>query len=140
MKFQLIYLKWFITFLSISSIGQTRDFRGSNQYEMNKNAEFSFLEINKKMSLKYYKILEKNKTDTLFLKNFKISQKKWLNWRDSEIESFYPNYRDSSVFYGTMQPLCRYSKLIEWTEERIRHFDVYLGKIDKEDLCPPGRN
>jgi uncharacterized protein YecT (DUF1311 family) len=134
------FLSFIFTILSVYCYGQTRNFSGNSQSEMNSNAVTKYKEVNEKMKVKYKQILNKNKRDKLFLFNFAKSQKNWELWRESEIEAFYPNYLDSKDFYGSMQPICKFSKLIEWTEERIKHFDIYIHGVEEGDLCAPARN
>ena len=121
-------------------IGQTRSFEGETQTEMNLNAKKEFHKMDSVLTSMYNQIIQKNKSDTLFIKNFKKSQKTWLTWRECEVETFFPKYPDSKDFYGTMSPLCWYSKLMDWTEERIKHFKIYLNGVEKDDLCGYGRN
>lgn len=135
------YLFWVVFFLfySISS-AQTRDFKGDTQSDMNLNATNQYKKINDKMINLYKKILLKNSKDLLFIKNLKESQIVWLKWRELEIQTFFPNYDDSRTFYGSMQPQCRISKLMDWTQERINQLEIYLNGVEKDDLCGPGRS
>jgi uncharacterized protein YecT (DUF1311 family) len=135
------YILSIIFIFSITSIvqSQTRSFSGDSQTDMNVNAREAYSAWEKKMQKVLLAAIEKNKDDKVFVANLKKSQKNWEVWRDSEIETFYPVYEDSKDFYGSMQPLCCYSKLIDWTEERIKQLKVY-SKIEKYDLCAPGRN
>ncbi|WP_020213209.1 lysozyme inhibitor LprI family protein [Flavobacterium rivuli] len=137
MKYSIILL---LIFLNTNAIAQSRDFVGDTQSEMNLNAFKSYEEMNIQMVNIYNQIIKKSNNDKLFLKNFKKAQKKWIKWRDLEIEAFFPNYADSQVFYGSMQPLCRFSKLMDWTEERINQLKIYLEGVEKEDLCGAGRD
>jgi len=120
-----------------NSFAQRTTFKGDTQTEMNIDAIKSYEKRNKKMMSLYRKILEMYKNDTLMIRNLKKSQRIWAKWIDAEIESYYPNYPNRGEVYGTMQPLCYYSKLMDWTDERIRHFQLYLKPFDSNDLCAP---
>lgn len=137
MKIILIFV---IFSLNCAAFSQTRSFEGKGQTEMNLNAAKEYDAYKYKLQLVVKEIITKNKSDTLFVENFKKSQTAWEKWSNSEIETFFPNYNDSKEFYGSMQPICRYSKLIDWLEERINFLKKNYLKDFKYDLCAPGRN
>jgi uncharacterized protein YecT (DUF1311 family) len=139
-----IFKKLFLSIIFIFSItnsvrSQTRNFSGDTQTEMNFNANKVYLEWEKKMQKVLMAAIDRNKQDKLFVANLKKSQKLWEAWREAEIETFYPNYEDSNQFYGSMQPLCHYSKLIDWTEQRIKQLEIYSKGVESDDACGPGR-
>lgn len=120
------------------SIAQTREFKGETQSEINFNASIAYKLVDSTMNSIYQLSIAKRKDDKLLVKNLKISQASWIKWRDFEIKAFYPEYPEKD-FYGSMQPVCYYSKLIDWTEERIKQLNIYLHGVDKYDLCSPGK-
>lgn len=127
-------------FLNIVTIAQTRNFNGDTQTDMNLDASKQYEVMNNTMINMYNKILHKNNNDKIFLNNFKKAQGNWLKWRELEIEAFFPKYPDSKTFYGSMKPLCVFSKLMDWTQERINQMKIYLKGVEVDDLCGPGRN
>lgn len=128
----------FSLFILNSIHSQTRSFDGDTQTEMNYNAGKVYSEWKEKMEKVLLDAFNRHKQDELFVTNLKKSQKLWEEWRDAEIETFYPNYKDEH-FYGSMQPICRYSKLIDWTEQRIEQLEIYSKGVTEEDVCGPGR-
>lgn len=128
---------FFYLFNAFLCLGQTRTFEGYTQSEMNINAKKEYIEITFKQDSLYKTILKKHTTDKIFLSNLKKSKKKWEEWRDSEINTFFPNY--PNIDRGTMFPICYYSKLIDWTEERIQFLYNYLIETANEELCGPGQ-
>jgi len=122
-----------------SANSQTRNFQGDTQIEMNVNANNEYLASEEKMQKSLTEALLKHEGDSLLVTNLQKSQKQWEIWRDAEIEAFYPPYKDSIEFYGSMEPLCRYSKLIDWTEQRIKQLEIYSKDVQSDDACGPGK-
>lgn len=139
MVFKKIFLSVLFSVFLLNNIhSQTRNFDGETQTEMNLNAGNVYSEWNKKMQKTLLAAINQNKEDKLFVANLNKSQKIWEAWRDAEIETFYPIYEDKS-FYGTIQPLCYFSKLIDWTEQRIQQLEIYSKGVEEDDACSPGK-
>ena len=137
--FKKLFLSAVFSFFFLNNIqSQTRNFDGDTQTEMNYNAGKVYSEWKEKMQKTLLAAINKNKEDELFVANLKKSQKLWEAWRDAEIETFYPKYKDK-FFYGSMQPLCHYSKLIDWTEQRIQQLGIYSKGVEQDDACGPGK-
>lgn len=138
--FKIQFIITAVIILTTSKIySQTRNFNGDTQIEMNFNAGEDYLRWKKEMDNVLLAAIELHKEDKLFVSNLKRSQKFWEAWKDAEIETFFPEYKDSREFYGSMQPLCKYSKLIDWTEERIKQLEIYSKGVQSDDACSPGR-
>lgn len=113
-------------FISNNILGQT-------QLEMNQEANNKYINSDKELNLVYNKILMEYKSDIEFIKNFKNAQKIWIQFRDAEMKSKYPD-RETG-YYGSIQPMCWSIYLSELTEERTKKLKVWLNGIDEGDAC-----
>ncbi len=103
------------------------------QFEMNKEAGGNYLKADKELNLIYNKILKEYKSDTEFIKNLKASQIIWIKFRDSEMKIKFP---DREVgYYGSIQPICRYSYLEKLTKISTNDLKVWLTGIEEGDVC-----
>ena len=103
------------------------------QFEMNKEAGGNYLKADKELNLIYNKILREYKSDTEFIKNLKASQIIWIKFRDSEMKVKFPEREVG--YYGSIQPVCRYSYLEKLTKIRINDLKVWLTGIEEGDVC-----
>jgi uncharacterized protein YecT (DUF1311 family) len=112
--------------LSVCSYAQT-------QSQMNQDAAKSFQKADKELNDVYKKILIEYKEDTLFIKNLKISQRLWVQFKKAEMDMKYPNY--SSGYYGSVQPMCELIYEEQLTKDRIKTLKVRLTGIEEGDVC-----
>src|SRR6187397_1373000 len=77
---------------------------GQTQLEMNQKANKDFQKADKELNSVYQNILKEYKSDTAFIKNLKITQKIWIQFRDAEMKTKYPDRKDG--YYGSVQPMC----------------------------------
>ena len=117
---------FFCVFISLTTFGQT-------QLQMNQGANSSYLKADKELNVVYGKILNEYKADTAFIKNFKASQRIWIQFRDAEMKAMYPD-RESG-YYGSIQPTCWSSYLTELTTERTKKITIWLVGIEEGDAC-----
>jgi len=117
---------FFCAFISVTTFGQT-------QFQMNQDAHNGYLKADKELNVVYSKILNEYKADTAFIKNFKASQRIWIQFRDAEMKAKYPD-RESG-YYGSIQPTCWSSYLTELTKERIKKITIWLVGIEEGDAC-----
>ena len=103
------------------------------QLEMNTEAGNSFLKADKELNSTYNKILKEYKSDTVFIKNLKTAQNIWIKFRDAEMEMKYPDREPS--YYGSIQPVCRYTYLEELTKKRTKELKIWLTGIEEGDCC-----
>src|ERR1700752_4324591 len=83
------------------------------QTEMNETAYKNYEAVDKELNVTYQKILKEYKTDTAFIRNLKIAQKIWIQFRDAEVKAMYPDREPG--YYGSIQPLCKYGYLENFT-------------------------
>ena len=113
-------------FISVITFGQT-------QLQMNQDAHNGYLKADKELNVVYSKILNEYKADTAFIKNFKAAQRIWIQFRDAEMKSRYPD-RESG-YYGSIQPTCWSTYLAELTKERTKKLTIWLVGIQEGDAC-----
>lgn len=120
------------TLLSLTISNQTF---GQTQFEMNQAAQSKYLKADKQLNMVYKQILNDQayKSDTEFIKNFKFAQRIWIQFRDAEMKSKYPDREPA--FYGSIQPYCWNTYLTELTEERTKKLKIWLTGIQEGDAC-----
>jgi|LakMenE01Jun11ns_1017448.scaffolds.fasta_scaffold9163812_1 uncharacterized protein YecT (DUF1311 family) len=119
-----------ITFLGLTISNQSF---GQTQLEMNQVEHNNYLKADKELNLVYNNILKDYKSDTTFIKNFKSAQRIWIQFRDAEMKSKYPDREQG--YYGSIHPMCRNVYLTELTEERTKKLRVWLTGIEEGDSC-----
>ena len=72
------------------------------QAEMNKTAGDNYAKADKQLNNIYKKIISDYKNDAVFIKNFKVAQRLWLQFRDAELKARYPER--PAGYYGSIQP------------------------------------
>ena len=123
-KFSLAIILLILSFSKVES---------QTQSEMNQESYISFDKADKDLNDIYKKILEKYKSDTLFIKNLKISQRIWITFRDAELNMKFPDYEPG--WYGSMHPMCVNGYLKELTVNRIRTLRKWLDGRIQGDGC-----
>lgn len=103
------------------------------QMEMNKEANDSYRKVDKELNEIYKQILVDYKSDTVFVKNLKASQRIWITFRDAELKVKYPEREPS--YYGSIHPVCVASYLEKLTRERINTLKVWIEGIEEGDAC-----
>lgn len=106
---------------------------GQTQLELNQKAENDYKKADKELNSVYQKILIEYKSDTEFIKNLKISQKLWIQFRNAEMKMKFPEREVG--YYGSVQPMCWSSYLKKLTEERIKTLKIWLTGIEEGDVC-----
>uniref|UniRef100_UPI004049CE50 lysozyme inhibitor LprI family protein n=1 Tax=Flavobacterium sp. TaxID=239 RepID=UPI004049CE50 len=115
-----------ILIISMNCFSQT-------QAEMNKEAYAEFNKSNKQLNEIYQTILSEYKSDTIFVKNLKKSQRLWIQFRDAEMDMKFPN--DLDKIDGSMQPTCRSFYLKELSDKRIETLKEWVGGTEEGDAC-----
>lgn len=123
MRFILIIL---IGFISSTGFSQT-------QGEMNDEASNSYKQADKELNDIYKTILSEYKSDTIFIKNLKASQRIWISFRDAELKVKYPE--NESGNYGSVYPMCVSVYMEKITQERIKTLKEWIDGIEEGDVC-----
>ncbi len=100
---------------------------------MNGSANKDYQASNKKLNAVYQQILKEYKADTAFIRNLKIAQRIWIQFRDAEMKAKYPDRPEGD--YGSVQPMCWNAYLKELTDERIKKLNVWVKGIKEGDVC-----
>ncbi len=85
--------------------------------------------IDKDLNRIYNKVLAEYSLDEVFIKKFIASQAAWENYRDSYVESLYPDANDKS---STLEQ-CRCAEKSELAKDRIDQIIVWLEGADPEE-------
>jgi uncharacterized protein YecT (DUF1311 family) len=81
----------------------------------------------------YQKIFKLYSENELFIKNLKIAQKLWIQFRDAQLAAMYPE-RDGG-YYGSVLPMCEAIYLKKLTEARIKELEQWLDDREEGDVC-----
>ncbi|HWY37432.1 MAG TPA: lysozyme inhibitor LprI family protein [Bacteroidia bacterium] len=108
-------------------------FSQQTQLEMNETAYKNYEQADKELNVTYQKILKEYKTDTAFIKNLKAAQRIWVQFRDAEVKAIYPDREPG--YYGSIQPLCKYNYLADFTTERTKKLKMWLDGAEEGDVC-----
>ena len=103
-----------------------------SQGEMNQNAANNFNKADKELNKVYQQVLTKYKSDTAFIRNFKKAQRLWIQLRDAEVNTMYP---EQSSSYGSVYPMCVNNYMAELTVARTRHLRLWLEGTIEGDVC-----
>ena len=125
--------KLLLTIITLLSLTISNQAFGQSQLEMNQEEQNKYLKADKKLNNVYNQILKEYKSDTEFIKNLKIAQRIWIQFRDAEMKSKYPDREQG--YYGSIHPLCWTVYLRDLTEERTKKLIVWLTGIEEGDAC-----
>jgi uncharacterized protein YecT (DUF1311 family) len=120
-------------FLTIALILSSCFCFAQTQMEMNEQAFANYQKADKELNVTYQKILKEYKADTAFIKNLKATQKIWVKFRDAEVKAIYPDREPG--YYGSIQPLCKYNYLTDFTAERTKKLKIWLDGAEENDMC-----
>ena len=125
--------KLLLTIITLLSLTISNQAFGQTQLEMNQEEQNKYLKADKELNNVYNQILKEYKTDTEFVKNLKIAQRIWIQYRDAEMKSKYPDREQGH--YGSIHPACRSIYLTELTQERTKKIKIWLTGIKEGDAC-----
>lgn len=104
-----------------------------SQLELNEQAYKNYKKTDKELNSIYQKILSEYKNDLVFIKNLKIAQKTWIQFRDAEMKMKFPE-RDKG-YYGSVEPLCFSNHLEHLTKERIKTLKTWIHGVEEGEVC-----
>ena len=104
-----------------------------SQSDMNKEEQQKFLVAEKELNQVYQQILNEYKDDTAFTKNLRASQRLWLQFRQAEMKTMYPDREPG--FYGSIYPMCLSIYKTELTEERVKKLKKWLDGQEEGNAC-----
>jgi uncharacterized protein YecT (DUF1311 family) len=97
------------------------------------NKDNSYAKAEKEINSVYQEILREYSSDKVFIKNLKAAQRLWIQFRDAEIKTRYPN--KTPGYYGSVYALCVSDLKTQLTNERIKTLRVWLEGIEEGDVC-----
>ena len=103
------------------------------QNQMNEDAGNQYKKADKELNSTYNKILKEYSGDPIFINNFKIAQRLWIQFRDAEVNSKYPHKEQG--YYGSVLPTCWALEMEELTKERTKKLKIWLTGIEEGDVC-----
>ncbi|MCF0055336.1 lysozyme inhibitor LprI family protein [Dyadobacter sp. CY356] len=92
-----------------------------------------YAKAEKEINAVYQKVLIEYRSNKEFVKNLKMAQRLWIQFRDAEIKARYPNRAPG--YYGSVYASCIFSLKTQLTNERIKTLKVWLTGIEEGDLC-----
>ena len=105
------------------------------QLEMNDAENKKLIKADKELNQVYQAILEEYKSDSVFIKTLKTSQRLWVQFRDTEMEMMYPSREPG--YYGSIHPMCWSIYKTELTTERTKKLRLWLVGRKEGDSCSP---
>ena len=115
-----------LVLITIFSFSQT-------QGQLNDDAQNEFEKADKELNKIYNTILKSYRSDTVFIKNLKRSQKLWVQLRDVEMIVKFPDREHK--YYGSVLPMCWSLYKEELTRRRINELSVWLNGVEEGDVC-----
>lgn len=104
------------------------------QAEMNEAACAKYKSADAEMNAVYQQVLNKYKSETVFLAKFKTAQRAWIAFRDAHLESLYPEPNKLQA-YGSVHSVCRCGVLTELTAQRTKQLKQWLNGAEEGDVC-----
>ena len=106
---------------------------GQTQLEMNQQARQEYEQADKELNKTYRQILAEYKSDPAFVANLKKAQRLWIQWRDAEMKSLYPDREEG--YYGSIHPYCWNTSLARLTLERTKQLSIWLQGVEEGNAC-----
>ena len=115
-----------ILFLNLQSYSQT-------QLEMNDDAYNDYSKADNELNDIYQEVIEKYKSDTIFIEKLRIAQRIWIQFRDAELDLKYPEREPG--YYGSVLPMCKGYYLAYLTKTRTEALKEFLKPYVDGDVC-----
>lgn len=103
------------------------------QTELNVKAANCYKKADQELNKVYQQIIKEYQSDPVFIKNLRNAQSSWIQFRDAEMKTKYPD--KPKGYYGSIQPLCWYNYLSELTTNRTKQLKIWLTGIDEGNAC-----
>jgi DNA phosphorothioation-dependent restriction protein DptG len=103
------------------------------QSEVNEESSVSYKKVDARLNNVYQQILKLYGKNPIFIKNLKVAQRIWVQFRDAQLAMKFPER--GTGYYGSALPMCQALYLKELTERRVKELEVWLGKREEGDVC-----
>jgi uncharacterized protein YecT (DUF1311 family) len=104
-----------------------------SQAEMNRSALSDYKKADAELNTVYKSILKEYSGKATFIKNLKTSQKLWIQFRDAELNTKFPNPKSGD--YGSVLPMCQSIYLTGLTQDRTKKLKEWLDGATEGDAC-----
>jgi DNA phosphorothioation-dependent restriction protein DptG len=103
------------------------------QSDMSEESGVSYNNVDARLNNVYQQILKLYGKNPLFIKNLKVAQRLWVQFRDAQLAMKFPERGNG--YYGSVLPMCQAIYLKELTERRVAELEVWLVKREEGDVC-----
>lgn len=105
-----------------------------SQGDMNADADKEYRKADQELNAVYQRVLREYGSDTAFIRRFKASQRIWIQLRDAEMMTRYPD-ESGRLAYGSVFPMCWSIYMTTLTKERSKHLRTWITGIEEGDVC-----
>lgn len=100
---------------------------GGNQNEINSCAVEEYIKADAELNRIFKAVINKEKSDKLFISKLRIAQKAWIAFRDADLNAqFACINEDIRLCWGSMYVMLLHTRKTELTRERIKYFRQIL--------------
>ena len=103
--------------------------------EMSVCAEEDFKKADAALNKVYNTLLQNEKSDAIFIKNLRESQKAWIKFRDAELAATFACKESAMVCWGSMYLICHNVYKAKITKDRTERLKKYLTEGRPADDC-----
>jgi uncharacterized protein YecT (DUF1311 family) len=103
------------------------------QSDLNKTGAQSLQKADKDLNSLYQKILTSYKSDAVFVRSLKATQKIWIQFRDAEVKMKFPDRGPG--YYGSSLPMCKAEYQAKLTIDRIKTLQEWIDGVKEGDAC-----
>lgn len=103
------------------------------QSAMNEESGVSYRQVDARLNNVYRQILKLYGKNPLFIKNLKVTQRIWVQFRDAQLAMKFPERGNG--YYGSVLPMCQAAYLKELTDRRVKELEAWLVKGEEGDVC-----
>ncbi len=107
---------------------------GPTQMDLNYQAKKEYLRADEKLNEYYGLINELYSGNPVFLEKLQKAQRLWIQFRDAEIESIFPEIVSGQNIYGSSYPMCYFIELSNITWKRVIELKSFISRTDG-DVC-----
>jgi len=106
------------------------------QLDINVETCHEYEKADRQLNDVYQAILDAYRQDKTFLDALKKAQRRWIKFRDAEIEALYPGKEKDKTFkYGSIYPMCRCEALERLTRRRLKELKRWTEDAQESDAC-----
>ncbi|MGY0505328.1 lysozyme inhibitor LprI family protein [Luteimonas sp. e5] len=112
-----------------------------NQAELNACAAQELAAADRELNEVYAQVRRRHADDALFLDRLRTAQRRWIAFRDAEMEALFPTEADEDprIRYGSVNPMCRLNEKARLTRERTAQLRAWLDGLPEGSVCSGSR-